>query len=843
MPSYTLEIDAFGAFMTDMPSLEIFADGILDSTHGISATGTSITLTINFSGSLPTSLSFRFNDALAEVGRTIEIQSVRINDRHVNTGNFLDTNSLTQGASATVDVSSSSFLFESSEPVAADFLPATQTFTSGNDRFRNFNSTIDESFDLLEGRDVAFLGSGHDSVNGNAGNDLIRGGGGNDLLFGDTGNDRLFGQIGDDQVFGGDGNDLVFGNEGDDELHGGIGNDQISGHAGTDILTGGAGNDILFGGDGVDYLFGDADDDRLISGAGNDTLDGGTGDDVLYGGTGSDILDGSDGNDTLDGGADADTLFALDNTVNKNSIGATIIAAVTSPVTLLDVNFDVGTDGFAYADGSDPENVVVSGNFIVTDGNMANGALEVDINATGGAFGTAFGSWSQTINFTEDLSDVTLSFAYRHSHAAENDTNENSVVFYDVDGGVINQFVSTALGSGGATDTGWQTFTVNIGDFNNGDSFNLLLGGAHFGANDILENAFIRFDDVSVIGTSTITPEALEAGYDTLDSDSGSINVLNGGEGTDVLTGSSGNDTLNGGGGDDQIFAGTVDTQTALISSILATDTNVSYSFDTGNFYQVVSATLDWDVANTAAQAAMLNGVAGHLGTITSASEQSFIEDLAGGVNTWLGGTDTGTEGVWTWSAGGFENGAQFSDATGNSVNGWYTNWDAAQPNDADGTQDYLYLLNGVQWADLTIVGDGSTGFVTVDQYVIEWEGADIFESLNNNILNGGEGADTLYGSDGIDIFLFDNINDMDVIENFNFLGRDKIDISNIISYDSLADDINDFIQLAEAGGNTTISVDVDGVAGGVNFTDIAQLNGVTGLDLNALVTGDNLLV
>jgi len=64
--------------------------------------------------------------------------------------------------------------------------------------------------------------------------------------------------------------------------------------------------------------------------------------------------------------------------------------------------------------------------------------------------------------------------------------------------------------------------------------------------------------------------------------------------------------------------------------------------------------------------------------------------------------------------------------AGGNVVNGMYNNWTSGQPNDSDGTQDYLYLLNGTQWADLVNEGDGSTGFVTVSQYIIEWEGADV---------------------------------------------------------------------------------------------------------------------
>ena len=63
MPSYTLEIEAFGAYLSDIPSLEIWADGILDSTHSINSSGSTLSLTIAYAGTLPTSLALKFDDA------------------------------------------------------------------------------------------------------------------------------------------------------------------------------------------------------------------------------------------------------------------------------------------------------------------------------------------------------------------------------------------------------------------------------------------------------------------------------------------------------------------------------------------------------------------------------------------------------------------------------------------------------------------------------------------------------------------------------------------------------------------------------------------------------------
>lgn len=554
----------------------------------------------------------------------------------------------------------------------------------------------------------------------------------------------------------------------------------------------------------------------------DDVIDGGSGNDEIYGGIGS---------DTLNGGDDDDTIFALDATTNRDSLGATY--AVGATVTDYSVNFNTGLDGYVYTDGNDPGNVTVTGSRITNDGNLADGALEVEIENSNGNFSNAFGYFTETITFTQDLQNAELSFFYRHIHANQNDNGEDSSVFYNLGSTV---FISDAFGSGGAFDSDWTEYTVSLGDVSAGDSIDLILGIIHYGSSRNNEDATARFDDIAVTGDPLIyTP-----GVSTQDADAANANILNGGAGNDTLYGSSGNDTLNGDAGADDIYSGTVDVLSAEITSLLAANPNISYNYDTGNFYQWVDngANINWNTAAGDSASSLLNGVAGHLATITSATEQAFAESLAGGNNTWLGGRDSGTEGVWTWDFGGVENGAQFAGSTGNAVNGWYNNWAGGQPNDGDGTQDYLYMLNGTTWADGLVIG--GSGFVDIEAYLIEWEGADVFAALDNNILNGGTGADTLYGSDGQDIFLFDNISNIDTIENFNALGRDALDISDILSYDPLTDDIADFVQLTEVGGNTIVSVDADGTGG---FTDIAQLSGTTGLDLDVMITAENLIV
>jgi Ca2+-binding RTX toxin-like protein len=86
---------------------------------------------------------------------------------------------------------------------------------------------------------------------------------------------------GDDFYLGTPGNDVVLGLGGNDTLLGLDGNDSLEGNSGDDRLNGGIGNDTLLGGDGTDEVYGDDGDDTLvIAGTGSDRLHGGAGSDT-----------------------------------------------------------------------------------------------------------------------------------------------------------------------------------------------------------------------------------------------------------------------------------------------------------------------------------------------------------------------------------------------------------------------------------------------------------------------------------------------------------------------------------------------------------------------------------
>ncbi|MCH9806097.1 MAG: type I secretion C-terminal target domain-containing protein [Alphaproteobacteria bacterium] len=111
--------------------------------------------------------------------------------------------------------------------------------------------------------------------------------------------------------------------------------------------------------------------------------------------------------------------------------------------------------------------------------------------------------------------------------------------------------------------------------------------------------------------------------------------------------------------------------------------------------------------------------------------------------------------------------------------------------------------------------------------------------------LFGGTGADILTGGGGADMFGWENGDldgNVDTITDFTIGDGDALDISDILQgFDEATSVLSEFVQLSEAGGDTTVSVDFDG--GGDNYVDMTVLQGVTGLDADTMRTNGNLIV
>ncbi|MBR5409101.1 MAG: CHAP domain-containing protein, partial [Clostridia bacterium] len=116
------------------------------------------------------------------------------------------------------------------------------------------------------------------------------------------------------------------------------------------------------------------------------------------------------------------------------------------------------------------------------------------------------------------------------------------------------------------------------------------------------------------------------------------------------------------------------------------------------NRYEFYEAPMTWTEAK-----AWCEAKGGHLVTITSAQEQSFVEGLISGANmngVWIGASDTANEGTWEWVTG-----ETFA----------YSNWDSGEPNN-DGNEDYgcIYPHTG-KWNDRMVdseVSEKSFGII-----------------------------------------------------------------------------------------------------------------------------------
>jgi hypothetical protein len=145
-----------------------------------------------------------------------------------------------------------------------------------------------------------------------------------------------------------------------------------------------------------------------------------------------------------------------------------------------------------------------------------------------------------------------------------------------------------------------------------------------------------------------------------------------------------------------------------------------------GHAYEFVPAGgIDWPAAKDAAAAKSYQGVAGHLATATSASENEFLHQLmidsansqgiSPFIEAWLGGFQTNPAGPanqsWTWVTG----------------EPWsYANWDSDEPNDSSGDERYLGIWGPFgdgpagQWNDQGGPNDGSAAG-NIQGYLVEY--------------------------------------------------------------------------------------------------------------------------
>jgi Ca2+-binding RTX toxin-like protein len=148
-------------------------------------------------------------------------------------------------------------------------MEGAMVFIRGTRRPDRLNGTDRSDFIFaLDGDDFVFAGAGNDFVDGGPGDDYLDGGEGNDLLIGGLGNDHLE---------GGRGNDVLV----DSFIGAGVGPNAASRMQDDDVMNGGDGDDMFVSARGNDFMYGgNGNDTFMLTGAGLKTVIGGAGDDI-----------------------------------------------------------------------------------------------------------------------------------------------------------------------------------------------------------------------------------------------------------------------------------------------------------------------------------------------------------------------------------------------------------------------------------------------------------------------------------------------------------------------------------------------------------------------------------
>jgi hypothetical protein len=133
--------------------------------------------------------------------------------------------------------------------------------------------------------------------------------------------------------------------------------------------------------------------------------------------------------------------------------------------------------------------------------------------------------------------------------------------------------------------------------------------------------------------------------------------------------------------------------------------TGFYYNGVNGHFYKPVTPGGSYTSARAASLLSTFKGQKGYLLTLTSSSEDLFIQANVPQSNIWFAATDEVKDGTWVIDAGP-EKGTIMKTSNGQTagnIPGVYNNWAPGEPNGNNGSENYAVTKwNGNQWNDLS---------------------------------------------------------------------------------------------------------------------------------------------
>ncbi|WP_299141678.1 calcium-binding protein [uncultured Vibrio sp.] len=624
----------------------------------------------------------------------------------------------------------------------------------------------------------------------------------------------------------------VFGsNKASEHILGKAGDDQIIGGKGEDILEGNRGNDILKGGDGEDILFGGVGNDRLLGGEGADTFAMR----ITHGGVNT-IQGFQTGQDTLQFILDRqhfllenelarnekqenrlesrlnEKVVRLDNKYLKEDLNlnhdATGLEKANAFVdTAVDKNLTMEVNGdnlvLTFFDdlgkGNKGTTIILKG--LAQDENIAR-ILNSDDDAT-----------TQQDSIIEML--TTGKLIGTHSTDTINGTELDEVIEAKGGNDQLNggDGVDTAVFTGSVLDYHFQNRLTVTDTALNRDGKDQLdsIENLRFTEGEyqlkVGHNAYDKLTaqdgtDTLLIGAHGHDELYGGSGNDVLFGDNGvgftykgGNDYLNGGAGNDILHGGAGNDVIDGGAGEDTIvFNGSV----------------LDYSFQTYGYIKVVDAKANRD----------------GIDNISNFENLTFEE----GTFTWMRGNNA-------------SNNMNAQDGVDTIMVGMHDHDTLTGGNDndvliGDNGSDFTYqsgddYLDGGAGQDI-MHGGADDDYIRADEYAPAHK--PIY--AESNIIDGGEGSDTLWYND-----TYKNADSLNV----SVVDSDTFNVDTMLAGEVTSTDVASNIEtLIGTRGNDTI--DFSGLDNGMTYLDKASGAGtdtVTGTafdDIIKVMNGDDVI-